>query len=71
MVSFSELYPINNNFRTIISRDGMWRFQFDPSCVGVADDWQHGLPSPVSMPVPASFADLFTDRNSRDYTGDF
>ena len=71
MVPFSELYPINNNYRTSLSMDGMWRFQFDPNGEGAANGWQNGLPCPISMPVPASFADLFTDRDSRDYTGDF
>jgi beta-glucuronidase len=49
----------------------MWRFQFDPESVGVEAGWAKGLPAPVSMPVPSSFCDLFTDKDSREYTGDF
>lgn len=71
MLPYSELYPINNCRRISIPLDGMWRFQFDPKAEGEAAGWQTGLPAPLSMPVPASFAELFTDRDSRDYTGDF
>ena len=71
MVPFSELYPINNNYRTALSLDGMWRFKFDPKGEGEEAGWQNGLHFPQTIPVPASFADLFTDRDSRDYTGDF
>jgi beta-glucuronidase len=49
----------------------MWRFQFDPSSVGVSEGWQDKLPTPILMPVPAAFADFFTDKASREYTGDF
>ncbi len=71
MLPYSELYPINNCRRVSLPLDGMWRFQFDPQSEGEAARWQEGLPEALSMPVPASFADLFTDRDSRDYTGDF
>jgi beta-glucuronidase len=71
MLPYSELYPINNCRRVSLSLDGMWRFQFDPQAEGEAARWQEGLPKAISMPVPTSFADLFTDRDSRDYTGDF
>ncbi|MCD8086484.1 MAG: beta-glucuronidase, partial [Clostridiales bacterium] len=49
----------------------MWRFQFDPESAGVAANWAGGLPDSVTMPVPASFCDFFTDKDSREYTGDF
>ena len=65
------MYPINNCVRTAISLDGMWRFRFDPAKEGGAQKWQNGLRDSISMPVPGSFAELFTDRDSRDYTGDF
>lgn len=71
MLDYSELYPINNGFRIAQSLDGMWYMQFDPKSEGVDSGWASGLPSPVSMPVPASFADFFTDHDSRDYCGDF
>ena len=70
MVS-SLLYPRVTATRRVISLDGMWKFQFDPSSEGVDGNWTAGLPAPCSMPVPASFCDIFTDKDSREYTGDF
>ena len=67
----SLLYPRTTTTRRDISLDGMWRFKFDAGSVGVAENWANGLPNSISMPVPASFCDLFTDKDSREYTGDF
>ncbi|WP_373163932.1 beta-glucuronidase [Agathobaculum sp. Marseille-P7918] len=67
----SLLYPIDSASRRAVSLDGMWKFQFDPESVGLAQGWANGLPAPVSMPVPSSFCDLFTDKESREYCGDF
>jgi len=67
----SLLYPVNNLARTAMKMDGLWHFTFDPKRIGEAEGWQNGLPSYVSMPVPGSFQDLFTDKESRDYCGDF
>ena len=71
MIPCSLLYPVNNEHRLRVSLDGIWKFQFDPRGEGEAAGWMGGLPNPLSMPVPTSFADLFTDREYRDYTGDF
>ncbi len=67
----SLLYPVSTSSRRTVSLDGMWKFQFDPESVGSASGWTNGLPSPVFMPVPSSFCDLFTDKDSREYCGDF
>lgn len=67
----SLLYPRTTSTRRAVRLDGMWRFCFDPESKGAEAGWAMGLPDPVSMPVPASFNDLFTDRASRDYCGDF
>ena len=67
----SLLYPVNSASRRAVSLDGMWKFQFDPQSTGLASGWTKGLPDPVSMPVPSSFCDLFTDKDSREYCGDF
>ncbi len=71
MLKFTELYPENNQKRSSFLLDGMWKFQFDSSSAGKENGWENHLPNPVSMPVPSSFADLFTDHRSRDYCGDF
>lgn len=69
---FSELYPVNNEIRQAQLLDGLWRFRFDPRGEGADAGWARtGLPDPLSMPVPASFADLFTEAWERDYCGDF
>ena len=69
---YSELYPVNNEYRSARLLDGLWRFQFDPASRGKEENWaEKGLPEPISMPVPASFADLFTEAWQRDYCGDF
>ncbi|KAA8829943.1 beta-glucuronidase [Bifidobacterium tissieri] len=68
---FDSLYPRLTATRRIQNMCGTWRFQFDPRSEGVYEGWEHGLPDPIDVPVPSSFADLFTDKASREYTGDF
>ena len=72
MNMYTELYPQSNECRRAESLDGLWRFRFDPKAEGEASGWQtEGLKESISMPVPSSFSDLFTDAYSRDYCGDF
>lgn len=72
MVTYSELYPCVNGFRSRTTLDGLWKFRFDSKAVGKEESWhEKGLPHAISMPVPASFADLFTSEEERDYCGDF
>ena len=67
----SLLYPRVTATRRVVSLDGMWKFQFDPEYAGEAAGWTAGLPAPCSMPVPASFCDIFTTKDAREYAGDF
>ena len=67
----SLLYPRVTATRRVVSLDGFWRFKFDPSSEGLEKGWAAGLPEALSVPVPSSFADLFTDKESREYCGDF
>ncbi|MCI6907607.1 MAG: beta-glucuronidase [Clostridiales bacterium] len=67
----SMLYPINSTSRRAVSLNGLWGFRTDPKSEGRACGWQHGLPAPDSIPVPASFADFYTDKEMREYCGDF
>lgn len=67
----SMLYPRATAKRCVSDISGIWNFQFDPESEGEENSWQNGLPKPITMPVPASFADFFTDKDSREYTGDF
>ena len=68
---FESLYPRVTATRRMQSMNGSWDFQFDPESKGESEGWAKGLPNPTDMPVPASFADVFTDKYSREYTGDF
>ena len=66
-----SLYPITNSKRLSLSLDGMWNFCFDPASIGEKENWMSGLHSSISLPVPSSFQDLFTDQYSKNYCGDF
>lgn len=65
------LYPIDSPTRRAVRLDGMWGFQLDPEGVGNREGWAKRLPAPDSIPVPASFADLYTEKRVREYCGDF
>lgn len=66
------LYPVMNQYRFDQKLDGLWDFQFDEAAQGDAQGWpENGLSAAIQMPVPASFNDFFTDKASREYTGDF
>jgi beta-glucuronidase len=71
MQNKSLLYPCESSARRVVSLDGMWRFAFDPQGQGVDKGWTMALPKSITMPVPASFCDFFTDKDSREYCGDF
>ena len=71
MIKHSMLYPRITETRHMIDMDGMWKFSFDPDAEGEAEEWKNGIPKAVPMPVPSSFQDLFTDKDSREYCGDF
>ena len=71
MENKSLLYPCDSGSRRVVSLDGMWHFAFDPESKGVDGGWALHLPESITMPVPASFCDFFTDKDSREYCGDF
>lgn len=65
------LYPKNTLSRQATLLDGLWKFTFDPDSTGKSKGWQYGLNEYKTIPVPSSFNDLFTDKDSREYAGDF
>ena len=65
----SMLYPINSTSRRAVSLNGLWGFRTDPKSEGLVCGWQNGLPAPDSIPVPASFADFYTDDGSNGNQG--
>lgn len=71
MLDYSMLYPKTTTSRRAVSMDGMWNFQLDEKEEGVTSGWCEGLPDPDQIPVPASFQDFYTDKDIREYAGDF
>lgn len=65
------LYPRNTAARRMASLDGMWKFSLDEAQQGYEKDWKNGLPGSEMIPVPASFQDFYTEKDIREYTGDF
>lgn len=71
MLKSSMLYPQDNAVRRTVRLDGMWKFKTDPQSEGLAAGWVDGLPEADLIPVPASFCDFYTDKETREYCGDF
>ena len=61
----SLLYPCMTATRMKLSLDGMWRFSFDREKTGEDKQWEKGLSEYEMMPVPGSFADLYTDKKKK------
>lgn len=49
----------------------MWKFCLDEKAVGEKEGWMDGIPGEEMIPVPASFQDFYTEKDIREYTGDF
>ena len=71
MLEYSMLYPMTTRTRTSIKLDGMWKFAIDWKEEGAEAGWAKGIPGQDTIPVPASFQDFYTDKDIREYTGDF
>lgn len=71
MLKHSMLYPRNTKSRRAVSMDGMWKFCLDPKGIGEGENYRNGLPGKERIPVPASFQDFYTEKDIREYTGDF
>jgi beta-glucuronidase len=53
------------------SLDGLWRFTLDSNGIGRRDAWFDGLPGDArEIPVPASYNDVFVDRQVHDHVGE-
>ena len=71
MLEHSMLYPKTTLTRRRTSMDGMWKFHLDERSVGENEGWIDGIPGEEMIPVPASFQDFYTEKDIREYTGDF
>lgn len=65
------LYPQNSATRQVVDLSGMWKFAFDFESEGDKKNYKEGIPDGIMLPVPASFADFFTEKEYKEYTGDF
>ncbi|MCI8976056.1 MAG: beta-glucuronidase [Lachnospiraceae bacterium] len=64
----SMLYPKMTRTRKVIDLDGMWKVYFDFENQG--EDFSKGIPGKDYIPVPSSFADLYTEKKYREFCGD-
>lgn len=71
MLEYSMLYPKMTVSRRVVSMDGMWKFCLDERGNGEKEGWSDGIPGHEMIPVPASFQDFYTEKDIREYTGDF
>lgn len=70
-MSNAMLYPKESRTRRIVDICGFWKFKIDFDNLGSSQNYKDGLPEDcTTVPVPSSFADLFTDRESREFAGD-
>lgn len=66
------LRPRDSMTRDAVQIVGLWDFCFDPENKGVEEKWYaQGLKEPVRMTTGASFNDIFTTKQERDYSGAF
>ncbi len=70
MLEYSMLYPRTTVSRRVVSMDGMWKFHLDEKAIGENEGWNDGLPGKEMIPVPASFQDFYTDKDTREFCGD-
>lgn len=70
MLEYSMLYPKTTVSRRAVPMDGMWKFRLDGKSEGESLGWADGIPGDEMIPVPASFQDFYTDKETREYAGD-
>lgn len=51
------LAPQQNEYRNVLSLDGVWQFCADPEKKGEAEGWQRALPQSTDIAVPGSWND--------------
>lgn len=61
------LKPQATATRDLVNLDGLWRFALDTTAG--ESPWGSILNTPLEAPVPASYNDLFVDKNIRDHVG--
>ena len=49
------LRPVQNEYRNVLSLDGIWKFKTDAKEVGEEEKWQNGLTNSQPIAVPGSW----------------
>lgn len=63
------LKPQRTLSRELVSLDGLWKFSVAPSSNSTAQPWTKPLITDLECPVPASYNDIFVDRDIHDHVG--
>ena len=63
------LKPQHTASRELLSLDGLWKFALASGDNGTARPWEGPLPKGLECPVPASYNDIFVDREIHDHVG--
>uniref|UniRef100_A0A915DSM8 Beta-glucuronidase n=1 Tax=Ditylenchus dipsaci TaxID=166011 RepID=A0A915DSM8_9BILA len=70
------IFPQQNEFRELVSLDGLWTFVREPTnskVIGLQNNWaKHDLSTfknATVMPVPSAFNDITVERELRDHVG--
>ena len=64
-----NLKPQHTLTRELVSLDGLWSFALASGPNDTAQPWTGPLPKGLECPVPASYNDIFADREIRDHVG--
>lgn len=63
------LKPQQTYSRELVSLDGLWKFALASGSNDTAQPWTGPLPKGLECPVPASYNDIFVDREIHDHVG--
>ncbi|KAF1974629.1 hypothetical protein BU23DRAFT_531633 [Bimuria novae-zelandiae CBS 107.79] len=63
------LKPQQNEFRELLSLDGLWHFEVVNETYHDDISWTQRVSSKRQVPVPASYNDIFLDTDTRDHVG--
>ncbi|KAL4816747.1 glycoside hydrolase superfamily [Aspergillus spinulosporus] len=64
-----RLKPQQTSTRDLVSLDGLWSFALEDATNSTSRPWTAALPKGLECPVPASYNDIFVDRNIHDHVG--
>ena len=66
------LYPVESKTRGLKTLDGIWKFKIDEFNCGISEKWHlKPLEQTMSVAVPSSYNELFTEEVDLDFIGDF